>query len=142
MLSHHGLKIFDQAEGMVQLTKDKTAIHIAVREKVGVEQDAGMQLREMKALVLAELEERSVGTRVRVSYLSPEALMKSHNLVDGVNSYTEEEVDRAERSDSPLVAKRRLVPETVSSVKGCLMTSGQSECVFCSLFQSILLLLI
>ena len=120
-LSCFGLKIFDKVEGMLQLTKDKRAIHIAVRETQKWQQEgAKEQLLKMKELVLEELKQRSEGTKINICYLSSVALRSSSDIATDVYWFDETRVEAAEQKRSSLVVSDKLVEETVQSVKGCL----------------------
>ncbi|XP_072042721.1 death-associated protein kinase 1-like [Amphiura filiformis] len=117
-LSRSGVKVFGAVEGMVQLTRDKRAIHIAVRVKEGVSElkKGRNQLQEMESLVFDQITERSRGTEVTVSYLSPDDLKNSSNLEDGVRFYDDEVVQDAIKKRDVLVNPVTLVPESVRDV--------------------------
>ena len=118
-LSCHGMKLFDLVEGMIQLTRDKRAIHIAVRVKKGADERLGTkQLDEMKDMVDFELKERSIGTRVNVCYLSPQALQCSNDLVENVHYYKAEILEEAKEKGEDLVNPITMFAETVASVIG------------------------
>ncbi|XP_072042177.1 uncharacterized protein [Amphiura filiformis] len=103
---------------MVQETRDKRAIHIAVRVKEGVpELKKGIdQLQEMESLVFDQITERSRGTEVTVAYLSPDDLKNSSNLDDDVRFYDDEVVQDAIKKRDDLVNPATLVPESVRDV--------------------------
>ncbi len=126
ILSLHGIKVMGDVEGMVQLTTDRTAIHVAVREIIDAHQDAATQLLEMKEIVLVEIEQHSSGTAIEVSYLSPKALSSSQDLV--VHYFSEQEVEQADVENRTLCSPN-LNQETTYSIMGCLADAGdyQSE---------------
>ncbi|XP_072041514.1 uncharacterized protein [Amphiura filiformis] len=117
-LSRSGVKVFGEVEGMVQQTQDKRAIHIAVRVKGGLPQlrKGKDQLREMESLVFDQITERSRGTEVTVSYLSPDDLKNSSNLEDSVRFYTEKTTQEAAKKHVDLVNPATLIPESVFDV--------------------------
>ncbi|XP_072041513.1 uncharacterized protein [Amphiura filiformis] len=117
-LSRSGVKVFGAVEGMVQQTQDKRAIHIAVRVKEGAsELKKGIdQLQEMETLVFDQITERSKGTDVTVSYLSPDDLKNSSNLVDDVRFYQEDAMKDAIKTHDDLVNPSTFVQESVRDV--------------------------
>ncbi|XP_072042725.1 uncharacterized protein [Amphiura filiformis] len=117
-LSRSGVKVFGAVEGMVQRTRDKRAIHIAVRVKEGEsELKKGIdQLQEMDNLLFDQIAERSRGTDVTVSYLSPDDLKKSSNLVDDVRFYNEDLIHDAINTRDDLVNPATFVQESVHDV--------------------------
>ncbi|XP_072040111.1 uncharacterized protein [Amphiura filiformis] len=115
-LSHYGVKVVDDVEGMIQLTDDKRAIHIAVRVKEGQREKARKQLNEMKDMVYFELRERSIGTRVNLCYLSPQNLKGNHDLVDNVYFYSEEKVQQAQKAHKDLTNPVQMFTESIQDV--------------------------
>ncbi|XP_072042076.1 uncharacterized protein [Amphiura filiformis] len=117
-LSRSCVKAVGAVEGMVQQTRDKRAIHIAVRVKEGVaEVKKGInQLQEMESLVFDQITQRSRGTEVSVSYLSPDDLKKSSNLDDGVRFYNDEAVQDAIKNREDLINPSTLDRESVRDV--------------------------
>ena len=120
-LSNLGVKVVDKVEGMIQLTDDKSAIHIAVRVKATKEGDrdqARRQLNEMKDMVYFELKERSIGTRVNLCYLSPHTLKGNRDLVEGVHYYSEEDIKNAQKKNKDVVIPGKLIKESIQDITG------------------------
>ena len=117
-LSHRGLKVCNHVEGMIQLTKHKRAIHIAVRMKEGETHLGREQLDEMKAMVEFELNERSIGTQTTLRYLSSADMRDSKDLEENVRYYSEEEVQDAIQNNQGLVHPKTRRRESVHSVTG------------------------
>ena len=117
-LSRFAVKVYGKVEGMIQLTRDKRAIHIAVRVKEGKKLEGVTQLKKMEEMVFEQISERSRGTEVVVCYLSAKDLQKSDNLEDKVSVYTEDVIARVKENRTDLVNPRSLVPESVEGVTG------------------------
>ena len=115
-LSHSAVKVCGKVEGMIQLTKNKRAIHIAVRLTEGQEHLGIEQINQMEEMVFEQILERSRGIKVTVSYLSPRDLQKSNNLEDNVSFYADEAVKQACEHGTDLKNPVTLVPESVESV--------------------------
>jgi hypothetical protein len=117
-LSRFAIQVCSLVQGMVQITQDKRAIHIAVRVKDVTEDHKGIkQLDEMETMVFEQLDERSKGTEINVSYLSPNDLKKSHNLEDEVKFYTKEAFDEAREKDRDLGINRESVLDVNPNIK-------------------------
>ena len=115
-LSHSAVKVCGKVEGMIQLTKDKRAIHIAVRLSEGQENHGIEQLNQMEEMVFEQILQRSRGIQVTVCYLSPRDLQKSDNLEDKVGVYTNETVEEACERGTDLINPLTLMPESAESV--------------------------
>ena len=115
-LSRFAVKVYGTVEGMMQLTRDKRAIHLAVRVSENEVHQGMQQLNEMEEMVFEQIAERSRGTAVRKCYLSPKDLQKSTNLEENVSVYTEKYVNEADEHHRRIVNPRTLVPEELDSV--------------------------
>ncbi|XP_072039369.1 uncharacterized protein [Amphiura filiformis] len=117
-LSHRGVKVCKYVEGMIQLTEDKRAIHIAVRMKEGEESLGRQQLDEMIEMAYYECNERSIGTQTTLLYLSPSDLRKGKDLEDDVHYYSEEDLNECIQNNGDLVHPGKMKKESVASVTG------------------------
>ena len=59
---------------MIQLTKDKRAIHIAVRLSEGQEKHGIEQLNQMEEMVFEQILERSRGIQVTMCHYKPKPI--------------------------------------------------------------------
>ena len=117
-LSCFAVKVKGKVEGLIQLTQDKRAFHIAIRSQDDQVDQGIAQLNEMEEMVFEQIAERSRGTDVTVCYLSPLDMQKSTNLEDNVRFYRPEDVDCAEKHGKPLTNPTTFADETVESVTG------------------------
>ena len=127
-LSRSALKTFGTAECMLQLTDDKRAIHVAVRTQTETQHDGFAQLQRMRALVADQLAHRSIGTNVTVSYLSPNDLKKSDDVVQNVHFYSVDELNKATKNTQrPGLLENPVtnIPDTVDSVIGVVKCRGE-----------------
>ena len=115
-LSRFAVKVCGKVEGMIQLTRDKRAIHFAVRVSENEVHQGMQQLNEMEYMVFEQIAERSRGTAVTVCYLSPKDLQKSDNLEDNVGFYTKDAVKEAAKHQERVINPRTLEREPVESV--------------------------
>ena len=115
-LSRFAVKVCGKVEGMIQLTRDKRSIHVAVRVSENELHQGMHQLNEMENMVFEQIAERSRGIAVTVCYLSPKDLQRSNNLEDDVGFYTEEAVKEAAEHHECVINARTLEREPVESV--------------------------
>ena len=127
-LSRSALKAFGKAECMLQVTDDKLAIHVAVRTQKETQHHGFAQLQLMWELVANQLAQRSIGTNVTVSYLSPNDLKKSEDVVQNVRYYSVDELNNAIKNTHRLgllVNPVTNIPDTVDSVIGVVKCQGE-----------------
>ena len=117
-LSRCAVKVKGKVEGLIQLTRDKRAFHIAVRCQEDQVDQGLAQLNEMEEMVFEQISERSRGTDVTVCYLSPLDMQKSANLEENVSFYRPEDVDNAKKHRRNLTNPTTFADETVESVTG------------------------
>ena len=126
-LSHYAVKVYGNVEGMIQLTRDRRAIHIAVRTTKQRRREGFQQLQEMEDIAFKQVLERSRGSTVSVCCLSPVDLNNSGNLEDNVRYYIEKSVQEAINHQRPLVNPATLRPESFESVIGFLDTEDAGK---------------
>ncbi|XP_072040113.1 uncharacterized protein [Amphiura filiformis] len=117
-LSHRGLKVCKDVEGMIQLTEDKRAIHIAVRMTEEEKSLGRLQLDDMTEMAYYECNERSIGTQTTLLYLSPNDLRKGKDLDDDVHYYSEKDLNECIQNNGDLVHPGKMKKESVASVTG------------------------
>ena len=115
-LSRYAVKLYGEVEGMMQLTQDKRAIHIAVRATEGQVDKGIKQLNDMEVMVFEQIDMRSRGTETKVQYLSPKDLQASKNLEENIWFYSDKAVKTATEKRAPLVHPETFHPESVESV--------------------------
>ncbi|XP_072019729.1 death-associated protein kinase 1-like isoform X2 [Amphiura filiformis] len=124
-LSKSALKVFDEVEGMVQLTDNRRAIHIGVRMTASKKHPGIKQLNELKEMVLQQIGNRSRGTKFNVCYLSPIDMKKCSDLETGVQFYRKKAVDEAlKKRETLLVHPLKLVSESLESVTGIVQQAS------------------
>ncbi len=117
-LSHLGLKVCKDVEGMIQLTHDKKAIHLAVRMGEGQEESGYKQLLEMKEMASYELSERSMGTHTNELFLSPIDMKESKDLEKNVHAYDKDDLLMKMQNNEDPIHPKRLRKESVAAITG------------------------